>query len=165
MMDREPRTTKAMPLIRLLNLPPEVLLEICRHVAAPMQNAFWRHLHWHFFPGGAMQRTNLADVLTCGAPLARLMRTCRVMHSIAGYELYSCYCDMLCEALFPDFRLLLDVLVPERFIRHFRLPRKSLTEEEEEITVTLTGLDIANKSGMCVDIQNDGTPDMDWSDE
>lgn len=130
-----------------------------------MQNAFWRHLHWHFFPGGAMQRTNLADVLTYGAPLARLMRTCRVMHSIAGYELYSCYYDMLREALFPDLRLLLDVLVSGRFIRRFRLPRKSSTEEEEEITVTLTGLNIENRSGMCVDTHNNVSPDMDWSDE
>ncbi|KXH33483.1 hypothetical protein CNYM01_12248 [Colletotrichum nymphaeae SA-01] len=157
-----------MPTPRLLNLPPEVLLEICEHLAAPMQDAYHsRHLYWSLSPvhsGIAFERTKLANVLACGAPLARLMRTCRAMHSMAGHELYSCYYDMLREALFPDLCLLLNIPVPARFVRRFRLPW-TLTEGEEDISAALTGLSLTTKSGMCVDFQNDSTPGMNWSDE
>ncbi|KAF4774634.1 hypothetical protein HER10_EVM0001807 [Colletotrichum scovillei] len=114
-----------MPIPRLLYLPPEVLLEMCEHLAAPMQDACSRHLYWSLFPGHssiAFRRTKLANVLACGVPLARLMRTCRAMHSMAGHEIYSCYYDILREALFPDLCLLLNIPVPARFVRRFRLP-------------------------------------------
>ncbi|KAK0374951.1 hypothetical protein CLIM01_07676 [Colletotrichum limetticola] len=72
-MNHEPRTTKAMPKIEILNLPSEVLLEICQHLAAPMQDASSEHLYWYYFSiysSGVMQRPKLAEVLACGAPLA-----------------------------------------------------------------------------------------------
>ncbi|KAK1705020.1 uncharacterized protein BDZ83DRAFT_658180 [Colletotrichum acutatum] len=139
-MNHEPQTAKAMPISRLPNLPPEVLLEICRHLAAPMQDAFSEHLYWYYFSiysSGVIQRPKLAEVLTCSAPLARLMRTCRAMRSMAGHELYSCYCDMLRAAVFPDLCLLLDIQVPERFFRHHPLPGKSLKEMEKDVATTL----------------------------
>ncbi|OHF03714.1 hypothetical protein CORC01_01033 [Colletotrichum orchidophilum] len=81
-----------MPRDTFLSLPAEVLLEICRHLVISMQNQRYR-----FRPdgsgcdGGVETQTETSNALECRAALARLMRTCKVMHSVAGCVLYSGY--------------------------------------------------------------------------
>ncbi|KAJ0158877.1 hypothetical protein CTA2_10709 [Colletotrichum tanaceti] len=64
-------------------LPAEVLVEICRHLAAPMHSS--RHGH------GPVMRPETEEALACRATLAGLMRTCRNLHDVAGCVLYSGY--------------------------------------------------------------------------
>ncbi|WQF75346.1 Putative leucine-rich repeat domain superfamily [Colletotrichum destructivum] len=64
-------------------LPAEVLVEICRHLVVPMHSS--RHGH------GPVIRPETEEALACRAALARLMRTCRNLHDVAGCVLYSGY--------------------------------------------------------------------------
>ncbi|KAK1996553.1 hypothetical protein LX36DRAFT_580156 [Colletotrichum falcatum] len=64
-------------------LPAEILVEVCRHLARPMQSK----PHGH----GPSMRPWTDDALACRAALARLMRTCRKLHDVAGCVLYSGY--------------------------------------------------------------------------
>ncbi|KAK1598895.1 uncharacterized protein LY79DRAFT_665480 [Colletotrichum navitas] len=64
-------------------LPAEILVEVCRHLVRPMQSK----PHGH----GPRMRPSTDDALACRAALARLMRTCRNLHDVAGCVLYSGY--------------------------------------------------------------------------
>ncbi|KAK2035082.1 hypothetical protein LX32DRAFT_550801 [Colletotrichum zoysiae] len=66
-------------------LPAEILVEVCRHLARPMQSSSRPHGH------GPSMRPSTKDALACRAALARLMRTCRGLHDVAGCVLYSGY--------------------------------------------------------------------------
>ncbi|KAK2041832.1 hypothetical protein LZ31DRAFT_556632 [Colletotrichum somersetense] len=66
-------------------LPAEILIEVCRHLARPMQSSSRPHGH------GPSMRPSTKDALACRAALARLMRTCRSLHDVAGCVLYSGY--------------------------------------------------------------------------
>ncbi|KAK2012348.1 hypothetical protein LZ32DRAFT_628894 [Colletotrichum eremochloae] len=65
------------------SLPAEILVEVCRHLVYPMQGKAYGH--------GSSMRPSTDDALTCRAALARLMRTCRNLHDVAGCVLYSGY--------------------------------------------------------------------------
>ncbi|TEA10755.1 hypothetical protein C8034_v008808 [Colletotrichum sidae] len=68
----------------LMNCSAEILLEICRHLLLPMQNEQYRYSHARPHPA-------TSNALACRTALARLMRTCRKMHDVAGCTLYSGY--------------------------------------------------------------------------
>ncbi|EFQ25136.1 hypothetical protein CGRA01v4_06529 [Colletotrichum graminicola] len=64
-------------------LPAEILVEVCRRLVHPMQSK----PHGH----GPSMKPSTEDALACRAALARLMRTCRNLHDVAGCVLYSGY--------------------------------------------------------------------------
>ncbi|TDZ39520.1 hypothetical protein CTRI78_v010556 [Colletotrichum trifolii] len=68
----------------LMNCSAEILLEICRHLLLPMQNEQHRYSHARPHPA-------TSNALACRTALARLMRSCRKMHDVAGCTLYSGY--------------------------------------------------------------------------
>ncbi|KAF6807441.1 hypothetical protein CSOJ01_08170 [Colletotrichum sojae] len=67
---------------RLTDCPPEVLLEICKKLALSLQQDEDGYL-----PPSSCPET--PDPLVCRAAIARLMRTCRKLHDVAGCLLYS----------------------------------------------------------------------------
>ncbi|KAK1634627.1 hypothetical protein BDP81DRAFT_323700 [Colletotrichum phormii] len=145
---------------RFLSLPPEVLLEICRHLAAPMQKA--SSSHWCRFRvnDSSGTKTRDPDVLACGVALARLIRTCKAMHSVAGCMLYPGYYNIRhpSEAFtfFPSF--------PPRITSRSRrtFDNGALNRGSEmEIPSRPQYRELVGH----VQIHNDSTLDMDCSEE